>query len=109
MRWSAAVFEALCVSENLYMAIIVAGKLTIKSGSRDEFIKKSLDAMLLARKNEACEDFSVSPDPLDLNRVNIFEKWKSRSSLDEFRNSGPESDIFSFVEAFDVDEYEVNT
>ncbi|MDP2286347.1 MAG: antibiotic biosynthesis monooxygenase [Pseudohongiella sp.] len=91
------------------MAIIIAGKLTIKSGSRDEFVKKSLEAILLARKNDACEDFSVSPDPIDINRINIFEKWKSRSSLDEFRNSGPESDIFSLVEAFDVSEYEVNT
>ncbi len=91
------------------MTIIVAGKLTIKSGSRDEFVEKSRNAVLLARKNEACEDFSVSPDQIDLNRVNIFEKWKSRSALDAFRDSGPESDIFSLVESFDVNEYEVNT
>tara|TARA_R110000787_G_scaffold254568_1_gene359857 strand:+ start:2257 stop:2532 length:276 start_codon:yes stop_codon:yes gene_type:complete len=91
------------------MAIIVAGKLKIKSGSRHDFVKKSLEAVLLARENEACEDFSVSPDPIDMNRVNIFERWESRSSLDEFRNSGPESDIFSLVEEFDVKEYEVTT
>ncbi len=91
------------------MAIIVAGKLKIKSGSRDDFVKKSLEAVLLARENEACEDFSVSPDPIDMNRVNIFEKWESRSSLDEFRISGSESDIFSLVEEFDVKEYEVTT
>ncbi|WP_084254130.1 putative quinol monooxygenase [Methylobacter marinus] len=91
------------------MAIIVAGKLTIKSGSRDEFIEKSCEATLQARENEACDDFSVSPDPIDLNRVNIYEKWKSRSALDAFRGSGPESDIFSLVVCFDVNEYEINT
>ena len=91
------------------MAIIVAGKLTIKSGSRDEFVEKSQNAVLLARKNEDCDDYSVSPDNIDSNRVNIFEKWKSRSALDAFRGSGPESDIFSLVETFDVNEYEVNT
>lgn len=91
------------------MAIIVAGKLTIKSGSRDEFIEKSREATLQARENEACDDFSVSPDPIDLNRVNIYEKWKSRSALDAFRGSGPESDIFSLVVCFDVNEYEINT
>ena len=91
------------------MAIIVAGKLIIKPGSRDDFVKKSLEAILLARKNEACENFSVSPDPIDMNRVNIFERWQSRTSLDAFRNSGPESDIFSLVETFDVNEYEVHT
>ena len=91
------------------MTIIVAGKLTIKSGSRDEFVEKSRNAVLLARKNEDCEDFSVSPDQIDLNRVNIFEKWKSRSTLDAFRDSGPESDLFSLVESFDINEYEVDT
>lgn len=91
------------------MAIIVAGKLTIKPGSRDEFIEKSREATLQARANEACDDFSVSPDPLDLNRVNIYEKWKSRFALDTFRGSGPESDIFSLVVCFDVNEYEINT
>ena len=91
------------------MPIIVAGKLMIKPGSRDEFVRKSLEAMLLARKNEACEDFSVSPDPIDINRVNIFEQWESRYPLEEFRNSDPESDIFSLVEVFDIKEYEVST
>lgn len=90
------------------MAIIVAGKLKIKSGSRDEFIENSRAAILLARKNEACEDFSVSPDPIDPSRVNVFEKWRSREALNAFRSAGPESDIFSVVEAFDVNEYEVN-
>ncbi|WP_020560562.1 putative quinol monooxygenase [Thiofilum flexile] len=89
------------------MAIIVAGKLIIKSGSRDEFVDKSCEAILLARKNESCMDFSVSPDPIDLNRVNIFEKWKSRSALDTFRKSGPENNLFSLVESFDVSEYEL--
>jgi quinol monooxygenase YgiN len=91
------------------MTIIVAGKLTIKLDSRDEFIEKSREAILQARKHEACEDFAVSPDPIDLTRVNIFEKWKSRSALDTFRDSGPENDLFSFVESFDVTEYEINT
>jgi len=91
------------------MAIIVAGKLTIKPGSRIEFIEKSREAVLQARKNEACEDFLVSPDSIDVNRVNIFEKWESRSVLEAFRNSGPESDIFSLVESFDVKEYEINS
>ncbi|MDO9476440.1 MAG: hypothetical protein Q7L07_06985 [Pseudohongiella sp.] len=29
-------------------------------------------------------------------------------SRDNFRNAGPDSDMFSLVEAFDVKEYEVN-
>ena len=91
------------------MAIIVAGKLLIRLGSRDEFIEKSRESILLARENEACLDFSVSPDPIDMNRVNIFEKWESHSELNAFRESGPENNMFSLVESFDVNEYEINT
>jgi len=91
------------------VAIIVAGKLKVKSGSRDEFIEKSREAISQARKLDTCEDFSVSPDPVDENRVNIFEKWVSRSPLDEFRKSGPDNDLFLLVESFDVNEYEINT
>jgi quinol monooxygenase YgiN len=91
------------------VAIIVAGKLKLKRGSRDEFIEKSCKAISQARVLHACEDFSVSPDPIDENRVNIFEKWIARVPLDEFRNSGPDNDSFSLVESFDVNEYEINT
>lgn len=91
------------------MAIIVAGKLKLKRGSRDEFIEKSRDAISQARALDACEDFSVSPDPIDENRVNIFEKWIARAPLDEFRNSDTDNDSFSLVEYFDVHEYEINT
>ena len=91
------------------MSIIVAGKLTIKSELRNDFVQQSLEAIALARKNEACEDFSVSPDPLDINRVNIFEKWKSKSDLQAFRDSGTDDDLFSLVDSFDVAEYEVDT
>jgi quinol monooxygenase YgiN len=91
------------------MAIIVAGKLTIKPGSRDEFIDRSRKSIIQARSNGACEDFSVSPDPIDLDRVNVFEKWRSRADLVAFRDSGPESGISSLVESFDIVEYEIKT
>jgi quinol monooxygenase YgiN len=89
------------------MAIIVAGRLTIKPGWRDEFVARSIDAVVQARAHDACEDFSVSADPVDSTRVNIFEKWQSRAALDAFRNAGPESDLFDLVESFDTNEYDV--
>lgn len=91
------------------MNIIVAGYLTIKAGSRDEFINASLEAVSQARKHPDCEDFSVSADPIDQNRVNIFEKWKSRASLDVFRAEGPDNGSFALIDAFHVAEYEIGT
>lgn len=91
------------------MQIIVAGKLILKPGKRKEFIEHSIEAICQARKLDACDDFSVSEDPIDENRVNIFEKWQSRKSLEEFRNTGPENQSFLLVESFDVKEYEIDT
>lgn len=88
------------------MSMIVAGKLILKPGCRDEFIEQSLNSISLARANKNCLDFSVSPDPIDLNRVNVYEKWLSREALALFRASGPENHSFSMVVSFDVDEYE---
>ena len=91
------------------MSIIVAGNLKIKKGCRAEFIKGSASAIIQARTAEGCDDFSVSEDPIDENRVNIFEKRSSREALEKFRGSGPEDDTFSMVDSFNVKEYEVNT
>ncbi len=87
--------------------IIVSGKLYIKSGRRDEFIERSLPSIELARKTNGCNDFSVSIDPIDQNRVNIYEMWVNQEALDAFRNSGPEDDLFSLVESFNVKEYDL--
>ncbi|MCB1644638.1 MAG: antibiotic biosynthesis monooxygenase [Pseudomonadales bacterium] len=89
------------------MSIIVAGWLSIKPGARNEFIQASCEAILQARNHTACSDFSVSPDPLDDNRINIFENWETREALETFRASGPEHDLFSLVTQFSVSEYEV--
>lgn len=91
------------------MVTIVEGKLSIKPGLRDEFIEKSLDSIMQARANTSCLDFSVSPDPIDPDRVNIFEKWKTVEALEKFRNSDSESDLFSLVENFEVQEHEIVT
>ena len=90
------------------MIIIIAGNLTIKSGFRRKFIKASIDAIIQARKSEGCNDFSVSEDPIDENRINIFEKWSSREALERFRESGPGGDVLSMVELFNVQEYEIS-
>lgn len=89
------------------MPIIVSGKLHIKPDCRNEFIEKSIPSIQLARNTNGCNDFSVSIDTLDKNRVNIYEMWVTKEALNKFRNSGPEDNLFSLVESFDVKEYEI--
>lgn len=87
--------------------IIVSGKIYVKSGRRDEFVQRSTSAVTAARRAAGCLDFAVSPDPVEENRVNIFEKWESREKFLAFRGDGPGTDVASLIEELNVNEDEV--
>lgn len=90
------------------MAIIVAGRIYLQSGPRATFLTRSMDAIKQARVTQGCTDFAVSADPLEDNRVNIFEQWSDRTSLATFRNTGPDDNLASLIESIDINEYEVD-
>lgn len=52
-------------------------------------------------------DFAVSPDPRGSDRVNVYEKWRTREALESFRSSSMDDDLFSLVISFDVAEYDL--
>lgn len=87
--------------------IIVAGKLTIQEGKRTVFLDSSKEAMILARKTVGCRDFVVAADPLERDRVNVYEKWVSKAELLEFRGSGPDDAMTELIVNADVSEYEI--
>lgn len=87
--------------------IIVSGKIYVTPGTRDAFIEQSLGAVKSARETSGCIDFVVAADPLESNRVNIYEAWNSESELNLFRGSGPDSDIASMIESAEVKEHRV--
>ena len=89
------------------MAIIVSGSIYVKPGERDKFVERSIGAVTMARQSAGCLDFAVSPDPVEENRVNIFEKWRSRQALLAFRGNGPEDSLASLIEEMYVDEDEI--
>ncbi len=86
--------------------IIVAGYLLVKASKRTKFLKSSVEAVVLARQTKGCIDFSVSADPIDKNRVNILEIWKSRKALNTFRGNGPSDDLSSLIDRFELQEFE---
>ncbi len=82
--------------------IIVAGKLEIADGRRDEFLEASREAMIQARQTPGCVDFTVAADPLEKNRVNIYEAWESEGQLNAFRGKGPGDSMTELIVAADV-------
>jgi len=45
-----------------------------------------------ARAADGCIDFHISADPIEADRINIFEQWESTEVVEAFRGSGPSAD-----------------
>ena len=69
--------------------IIVAGFLKVDPAERENFLIECVEVARAARAAEGCLDFHLSADPIDLDRVNIFEQWDSVDAVEAFRGSGP--------------------
>jgi quinol monooxygenase YgiN len=82
--------------------LIVSGRLYLEAGAMEKFLASSKEAVGLARKAPGCRDFVVAPDPLEPDRVNVYEEWESEEALLEFRGSGPDDGMWSAIERAEV-------
>jgi quinol monooxygenase YgiN len=65
--------------------IIIAGHTVTESGTRDAAIQAFGNMLERARKHDGCLDLSISADALNADRINVFELWRDRESLDAWR------------------------
>ncbi|HWK13208.1 MAG TPA: antibiotic biosynthesis monooxygenase family protein [Rhizobiaceae bacterium] len=66
--------------------IIIAGHWqTRNAAARDAAAAAFANMVERARKQEGCLDLSIGADPLDPQRVNIFECWRDQQALDAWR------------------------
>ena len=68
--------------------IIVAGWLRVAVADRDRYLEAVGDVARLARAAAGCLDFTQAADPLDEERINVYERWESDEDLLRFRSSG---------------------
>lgn len=87
--------------------IIVAGRLYLRPGTRASFLQSSAQAMSQARGTAGCRDFVVAADPIEPDRVNVYEEWDTRAALVRFRGEGPGEDLSASIERAEVGEYDV--
>lgn len=71
--------------------IIVAGHLRVAAAERDQYLMAVRGVAEQARQAPGCLDFVQSADPVEPNRINIFERWESDEALMSFRTSGEAS------------------
>src|SRR4051812_32385151 len=69
--------------------IIVSGHLRVDAAERTAYLAGCDDVVRQARQAPGCLDFHLSPDPLEPDRINVFEQWDSREVVEAFRGSGP--------------------
>ncbi|WP_182377265.1 antibiotic biosynthesis monooxygenase family protein [Nocardioides sp. WS12] len=68
--------------------IIIAGHLRVAASERERYLAATANAAVQARQAPGCHDFVQSADPIDPERINIFERWDTDDALMAFRNSG---------------------
>jgi quinol monooxygenase YgiN len=71
--------------------IIIAGHLRVAAGERSQYLDAVADVAVQARLAPGCHDFVQSADPIDPERINIYERWDDDDALMAFRTSGDES------------------
>ncbi len=73
--------------------LIVAGSLILDPADRERFLAANADAVVQARRAPGCLDFVQAADPIEADRINIFECWDSEEHLLAFRGAGqPDAD-----------------
>ena len=88
--------------------IIVAGHITTKPGKRDAFVAGSRAAIVAARKADGCHEFFVAADPVDPDRVCVYEAWDNEEALLAFRGDGPGDDLSALVAGAKVKRHTVS-
>ncbi len=82
--------------------IIVSGRIYVTPGQRDAFLASSQNAVAAARRAPGCKDFVVAADPIEPNRVNVYEEWDSESELEAFRGGGPGPELTKVIQRAEV-------
>ena len=77
--------------------IIVSGRMRIRPGRRAEFLAASRPAVEAARRTAGCRDFIVAADPLEGDRVNVYEEWETEEALLAFRGDGPDTGMAELI------------
>ena len=87
--------------------IIIAGSLRVAAHDRSRYLDAVADVALLARRATGCLDFVQAADPIDPERINVFERWDTDDDVHRFRASGGPELVLPPLVSADVQKYRV--
>jgi quinol monooxygenase YgiN len=62
--------------------IVVGGRFEVDPAHRDAFLAERHELMRRSRSEDGCLEYTFAADPLEPDRVILFERWESQASLD---------------------------
>lgn len=87
--------------------IIVSGWLRVDAAQREVYLASCRPIIEAARRTEGCRDFHLAADPLEPERINVFERWDTAEAVESFRGSGPEAGQQEMVIDAHVEQHEI--
>jgi quinol monooxygenase YgiN len=70
--------------------IIIAGWLQVDRVDRDRYVADCITVVRQARMSPGCLDFAITADPIEPDRIQVYERWESDMQLERFRGAGPD-------------------
>jgi quinol monooxygenase YgiN len=87
--------------------IIVSGPIYLVASERDAYLDGCREVIEAARAAEGCLDFHLSADPIEADRINVYEQWETVEAVEAFRGSGPSSEQATTIRDASVVQHEV--
>jgi quinol monooxygenase YgiN len=66
--------------------VIVGGRFEVEPHQREEFIASRHDLIRASRAETGCLEYTFSADPIEPDRVVLFERWETQVDLDAHLN-----------------------
>lgn len=82
--------------------VIIAGHGWVAEADRPAHVAAHLELIDRCRKAVGCHDAVIAADPLEPDRVNIYERWESQESLEAWRSAANAPDTGIKLDADDV-------
>ena len=61
-----------------------------------------------ARTSPGCLDFVITADPVEPDRIHVYECWESDAQLERFRGAGPDSEQTARLRDAQVRKYRIS-
>jgi quinol monooxygenase YgiN len=87
--------------------IIVSGSIRVDASERAAYVEGCRSVVEQARRAPGCLDFHITADPLEPDRVNVYEQWESAQAVEAFRGSGPSEEQAATITSAAVFQHEI--